>query len=117
MSQEIAVCLADELQPGQRRLAFIDGRSIVLFNIDGTIHAIDNSCPHNGASLASGQLEGCVLRCPAHGLRFDLQTGGMPGAGGLRLTTFPVRIVDGKLLVSLEGSDTTLAQEAASPAT
>ena len=102
MSRQIPVGAVDELAPGQRKLAFIDGRSIVLFNIAGTIHAIDDSCPHNGASVASGQLEGCVLRCPAHGLRFDLRTGCTPGAGGLSLTTFPVRAVDGKLVVSLE---------------
>ena len=104
MSREVSVALADELAPGQRKLAFVDGRSIVLFNVAGTIHAIDNSCPHNGASLASGQLEGCMLRCPAHGLRFDLRTGCVPGAGGLSLTTFPVRAVDGKLVVTLEDS-------------
>jgi 3-phenylpropionate/trans-cinnamate dioxygenase ferredoxin subunit len=103
MSREIPVGAVDELAPGQRKLTFVDGRSIVLFNLDGTIHAIDNSCPHNGASLASGQLEGCVLRCPAHGLRFDLRTGCMPGTGGLSLTTFPVRAVGLNLVVSLDG--------------
>lgn len=102
MSRQIVVGLADELAPGQRKLAFIDGRSIVVFNIGGTIHAIDNSCPHNGASLASGQLEGCVLRCPAHGLRFDVSTGCTPGTAGLRLTTFPVGTVDGRLVVTLD---------------
>lgn len=102
MSREIEVAKVDELAPGQRKLAFVDGRSIVLFNIAGTIHAIENSCPHNGASLANGQLDGCVLRCPAHGLRFDLRTGCMPGAGGLSLTALPVRAADGALVVSLE---------------
>jgi 3-phenylpropionate/trans-cinnamate dioxygenase ferredoxin subunit len=117
MSRQIPVGTADDLAPGQRMLAFIDGRSIVLFNIDGTLHAIDNSCPHNGASLASGQLEGCVLRCPAHGLRFDVRTGCMPGPGGLSLSTFPVSVVDGKLLVSVENADATAAHAGAVPAT
>jgi 3-phenylpropionate/trans-cinnamate dioxygenase ferredoxin subunit len=110
MSREIQVGTVDELAPGQRKLAFVDGRSIVLFNIAGKIQAIDNSCPHHGASLASGQLEGCVLQCPAHGLRFDLHTGCTPGAGGLSLTTFPVRAVDGKLVVSLEEPTASLAR-------
>ncbi|TDN57847.1 Rieske 2Fe-2S domain-containing protein [Paraburkholderia sp. BL10I2N1] len=92
----------DELAPGQRKLVFADGRSIALFNIDGTVSAIDNSCPHNGASLANGQLEGTVLHCPAHGLRFDVTTGGMPGSGGLRLRTFPVRVVANRLEVVLD---------------
>ena len=104
VSREIAVGSVDELAPGQRKLAFVDGRSIVLFNLGGTIRAIDNSCPHNGASLASGKLEGNLLRCPAHGLRFDLTTGCMPGAGGLRLTTLPVRADDGRLVVVLDES-------------
>ena len=104
MSREVAVGTVDELAPGQRKLVFVDGRSIVLFNIAGEIHAVDNSCPHNGASLASGALEGCMLRCPAHGLRFDVRTGCMPGAGGLSLTTFPVRAEGGKLVVSVADS-------------
>ena len=110
-SDQIAVGAVDDLAPGQRKLAFVDGRSIVLFNIDGAIHAIDNACPHNGAALASGRLEGCVLSCPAHGLRFDVRTGCMPGAGGLSLTTIPVRAIHGKLVVSLEVSATRPAQE------
>ena len=112
-SDQIPVGSVDELAPGQRKLAFVDGRSIVLFNIDGTIHAIDNACPHNGASLASGHLNGCVLSCPAHGLRFDLRTGCMPGAGGLSLTTFTVRVTHGKLFVSLEDAPASPAQASA----
>lgn len=107
MSRQIVMGVVGELEPGQRKLAFIEGRSLVVFNIDGTFHAIDNACPHNGASLASGQLEGCVLRCPAHGLRFDLRTGCTPAIGGLSLTTFPVETVDGNLIVSLDGPTAT----------
>jgi len=99
MSCKIAVAIgsADELAPGQRKLVFIDGRSVVVFNVDGEMYAVENACPHNGASLAGGQIEGRLLQCPAHGLRFDVGTGCMPGKGGLNLTTFPVRIVDGRL--------------------
>jgi 3-phenylpropionate/trans-cinnamate dioxygenase ferredoxin component len=102
MSRNVPVAAVDEIAPGQRKLAFVDGRCIVLFNIAGAIHAIDDSCPHGGASLASGQLDGCMLRCPAHGLRFDVRTGYMAGAGGLSVRTFPVQAVDGKLAVSIE---------------
>lgn len=102
MTRNIPVGAAGELAPGGRKLVFVDGRGIVLFSVDGTIYAIDDSCPHNGASLAGGKLEGSVLHCPAHGLRFDLRTGCTPGAPGLSLTTFPVRCVDGRLVVSPE---------------
>jgi 3-phenylpropionate/trans-cinnamate dioxygenase ferredoxin subunit len=102
MSRQIPVASVDELALGQRKLAFIDGRSIVVFNIGGTIHAIDNSCPHNGASLASGKLDGNILTCPAHGLRFDLSTGCTPGAHPLCLTTFPVQKLEGKLRIEMD---------------
>jgi len=102
MSHEVPVGSVDELPPAGRKLAFAGGRSIVLFNIEGTVHAIENSCPHNGASLASGQLDGRILRCPAHGLRFDLTTGCMPGAGGLCLTKLPVHVRDGSLVLTVD---------------
>jgi 3-phenylpropionate/trans-cinnamate dioxygenase ferredoxin subunit len=102
MSHDVSVGSVDELPPGGRKLAFAGGRCIVLFNIEHTVHAIENSCPHNGASLASGQLDGRILRCPAHGLRFDVTTGCMPGTGGLCLTKLPVRIEDGRLVLTID---------------
>ncbi|CAN0626198.1 Rieske (2Fe-2S) iron-sulfur domain-containing protein [Burkholderia multivorans] len=98
MTHTIDVCAADELPAGRRALAFSNGRSIVVFNIGGMLYGIDNSCPHQGASLASGPLDGTRLRCPAHGLTFDLATGRMPGAGGLCVKTLPVRIVGGRVV-------------------
>ncbi|MGA7815855.1 Rieske (2Fe-2S) protein [Caballeronia sp.] len=102
MSRQILVGSADEITRGQRKLVFVDCRSVVLFNIDGEFHAVENSCPHNGASLAGGQIEGRLLRCPAHGLRFDVATGCMPGKGGLRLATLPVRNVGGRLELTVD---------------
>ena len=104
MSHELPVGSVDELPPGGRKLAFAGGRSIVLFNIEGTVHAIENSCPHNGASLASGKLEGRVLQCPAHGLRFDLMTGCMPGGQGLCLTKLPIRVEGDRLLLTIDNA-------------
>ncbi|CAE6799393.1 Rieske (2Fe-2S) protein [Paraburkholderia haematera] len=102
MSCQIPAGSADELAPGQRKLVFVDGRSIVVFNIEGALCAVENSCPHNGASLAGGQLEGRMIRCPAHGLRFDVATGCMPGKGGLSLTTFPIQNIAGTLELTVD---------------
>ena len=102
MPREIPVGSVADLPPGGRKLAFVDGRSVVLFNVEGALHAIDNSCPHNGSSLASGKLEGRILQCPAHGLRFDLATGRMPGPGGLCLAKLPVQVREGQLVLTIE---------------
>jgi 3-phenylpropionate/trans-cinnamate dioxygenase ferredoxin subunit len=105
MSRQVGMGVAGEIEPGQRKRVFVDGRCVVIFNVDGEIYAIDDSCPHNGASLGNGELEGCVLRCPAHGLRFDLRTGRTPGTGGLSLTTFAVATVDSKRVLTLDEHD------------
>ncbi|WP_175731898.1 Rieske (2Fe-2S) protein [Burkholderia ambifaria] len=99
MSRRIPIAPVDELRPGQRKLVFVDGASIVVFNVDGKVFAVDNSCPHNGASLAGGQLEGLVLRCPAHGMRFDLREGLESKASGLCPKKFPVQEQDGQFVM------------------
>lgn len=79
--------------PGQRRLWRHEGLLIVLFNVGGTLYAIDDTCPHAGASLASGKLQGRMLQCPAHGLKFDLADGCMQLASGpgMALSCFAVQ--------------------------
>jgi 3-phenylpropionate/trans-cinnamate dioxygenase ferredoxin component len=94
MTQTILVAPGDLPDAGARKLKFVDGRSVVLFNVEGVIHAIDNSCPHNGASLANGRLDGHILQCPAHGLRFDLRSGCVVGAPGMCLTKLAVETTD-----------------------
>jgi nitrite reductase (NADH) small subunit len=80
-----------ELQPGERKIVELEGRSIGVFNVDGDFYAIRNTCPHQGAPLCLGQLsgtavaskpgeyewglEGRVIRCPWHGWEFDVTTG------------------------------------------
>jgi 3-phenylpropionate/trans-cinnamate dioxygenase ferredoxin component len=97
----------EALPPGQRKLAFHGDRSYVVFNLDYTLYAIENSCPHSGASLANGRLERCVLYCPAHGLGFDLTTGCMRGVAGLSLKRVAVRVQDGmvELLPDMAADD------------
>lgn len=102
MARNIIVTSASHLPAGQRKLVFANGRSIVVFNVEGRLHAVDNSCPHNGASLASGRLDGNVLQCPAHGLRFNLATGCVPGAGGLCLKTYAIHEADGHIVIQLD---------------
>lgn len=86
------VAVLAELPPGSRKLVRTDGHSLLLFNVDGAIHAMADSCPHAGAWLGSGKLDGDFLRCPAHGLAFDLRTGCARTAPGLVVRVYPVRV-------------------------
>ncbi len=51
------------------------GREVLLANVGGTFHAMSDRCSHEGALLSGGRLEGAVVTCPAHGSRFDVETG------------------------------------------
>lgn len=57
------------------RLPDAPGGSIVVLRIGARLHAIRDECPHAGASLADGTLEGTIITCPRHGSQFDVTTG------------------------------------------
>jgi 3-phenylpropionate/trans-cinnamate dioxygenase ferredoxin subunit len=86
------VANATEIEPGQRKIIELEGRSIGVFNLDGEYFALLNQCPHAGAALcehgtifgvsaAEGPDQridyqrGKSLRCPWHQWEFDIRTG------------------------------------------
>jgi 3-phenylpropionate/trans-cinnamate dioxygenase ferredoxin subunit len=102
MTHFVRVITTAEIPADRGRLVFAEGKTIVLFKLDGAIHAVDDSCPHAGSSLAAGKLEGAFVQCRGHGLRFDVRTGQMPGAAGFCAKTYPVQVVDGEVAVGIE---------------
>lgn len=48
---------------------------LAVFRVQGALCAIEDRCPHAGAVLSSGPLEGEILTCPGHGSQFDVTTG------------------------------------------
>jgi nitrite reductase/ring-hydroxylating ferredoxin subunit len=86
-------------QAGGRSLFEFDGKSLALFNVDGGLYAIDDSCPHQGASLCGGRLEGRAIQCCAHGLRFDLASGYLLNSTKLKVANYPVEVVDGQAFI------------------
>lgn len=65
----------DDCPPGTGTEVVAGDRVIALFNVDGTFHALDGVCPHQGGPLGEGVLAGCVVSCPWHGWQFDVRTG------------------------------------------
>lgn len=90
---------ASDLAPGLGRAYEVDGETIAVFRTpDGALHAINDTCPHAGASLAEGDLEDGCVTCPLHAWRFELATGECPDFAA-SVKTFPVKEEGGRLLL------------------
>ena len=80
----------DDLWEGDMTAVSVDGESVLLVNVDGTVRAYSNVCPHQASALDQGDLDGETLTCATHLWEFNALTGlrhqpGRRGAEELRL--------------------------------
>lgn len=93
MPQLHPVTTLSTFPPGSKRAFKVGDRRIALFNVEGKLHAMDDVCPHAGASLAAGPLRGNCITCPLHAIKFDVTTGAPVGLQGIDpLQCFPVSV-------------------------
>lgn len=71
----VKVATVQEVPPGKSKQAKVGGKTLAIFNVNGTFHAIDDTCPHRGAPLWEGEIEGQYVTCPWHAATFDVTTG------------------------------------------
>jgi 3-phenylpropionate/trans-cinnamate dioxygenase ferredoxin subunit len=71
----VTVCKADFLEPGELMYVEVDDEPVCLINLDGELHAINDTCTHEEASLSDGTIDGDLIECPLHGGAFDIRTG------------------------------------------
>ncbi|AJA16103.1 MULTISPECIES: Rieske (2Fe-2S) protein [Pseudomonas] len=102
MSLRIALNPSQLPERNGRVLLACEGRSVALFNVAGALYAIDDSCPHQGASLCGGRLEGRVIQCCAHGLRFDLASGYLVNSKALKVASYPVQQEGDAVFITLD---------------
>jgi nitrite reductase (NADH) small subunit len=101
MAQWTKVAAVDDCPPGTGLELVAGDRVVALFNVEGTFHALDGVCPHQGGPLAEGEVTGCVVTCPWHGWQFDVRTGQHQFSATIRQPTLPVRVEDDAVLVDL----------------
>ncbi len=85
MGKIIAGKISD-ITPGKMIKVSINGKDVLVANIDGKYCATDDTCTHSGSSLSEGKLDGCTITCGWHGAQFDCKTG--------KLAKFPAKIRD-----------------------
>ncbi len=116
------VAEASEIEPGERRMVTVAGRSIGVFNVGGEFFALRNRCPHQGGRLCEGVLWGVlrsdrpgdfdhspsreILACPWHGWEFSVRTGeSWCAPERLRVRRYDVETVAGEEIAASDGSD------------
>ena len=124
------VAKASDLQDGDRLLADVGGRQVVVFRQNGEFYALANSCPHRGADLSKGRFQAQLtcdkmgeiefhtndkyVACPWHGWEFDITTGqSYFDPKGTRVRPYPVTVEDGgKIKVELESGALAVTEKA-----
>jgi len=79
-----------------------NGADIVLLRAGGSWRAFEGRCPHQGALLGEGELDGVALVCRNHRWRFSVDSGQREG-GPECLASCPLAERDGSLFVDITG--------------
>jgi len=86
MMGKIVACKTADIPPGKMIKVSIDGRDILVANINNEYFATDDSCTHSGSSLSEGKLNENTITCGWHAAEFDCKSG--------KLLKFPAKIRD-----------------------
>lgn len=78
------------LDEGYRQVFQLQGRSLLLIVVEGRTLLLENRCPHQGAALDKASITAGVLRCPRHGIEFDLASGRALSAPCANLVYLPM---------------------------
>ncbi len=95
------MCKATELANGQVRSVRILAQTVIVVRLDGQIYGLEGNCKHMKASLASGEIDGSVIKCTMHGWRYDLLTGQCLNESWAKLKTYDTFEADGFVWVDV----------------
>ncbi|HMA33284.1 MAG TPA: non-heme iron oxygenase ferredoxin subunit [Chloroflexia bacterium] len=101
MPEWVRVAPLADIPPGEKLAVAVAGEEIAIFNLDGTLYAIGDTCTHAQASLAEGEFYDTIVECPLHGSAFEVTSGqalGLPALGNVG--KYAVKAEDGYIYVN-----------------
>jgi nitrite reductase (NADH) small subunit len=101
MSEFQTVCHVHEVKEGEGKTVTLGNKWIALFRVEGHYYAIDDICPHMGASLSGGYLENDIVTCPWHAWRFRITDGTWADNPRIKIGCYPVRVVGDEVQIQL----------------
>jgi nitrite reductase (NADH) small subunit/3-phenylpropionate/trans-cinnamate dioxygenase ferredoxin subunit len=103
VAERIVVGKLSEIPVGGNRVITVGKKDIAVFNVGGELFAIDDMCPHMGASLSGGHVEDGCVTCPWHYWRFRLTDGTWADSPRLKIGSYPVHIVGDEVHLEIPG--------------
>ena len=100
MTQFKTVARVGAIPAGEGRAYEYNGRMVAVFFVDGEYRAMDDFCPHMGASLATGHVEDKTVMCPWHAWCFQMSSGEWIENPKIKVDTFQVRVVGDEIQVA-----------------
>ena len=95
----VTVAKVGEIPEGQGMAYPVSGRMVAVFCEHGNYFAIDDFCPHMGASLAGGYVEKGLVSCPWHAWRFCIQDGRWMDNPRIKIDAFETRVLGDEVQV------------------
>ena len=92
----------DALWIGEMVGVEVDGRRVLVVNVDGDICAYEDRCLHKSLPLSQGKLVGTRLLCRAHEWQYDARTGQGINPAGVALRRYEVQFDEGEILVKVD---------------
>lgn len=105
MSDFEIVGKVSDFEDGQGRAVPIEGRMVAVFRKGDEWFAIDDLCPHMGASLAEGHVEDHTVTCPWHAWRFCIKNGTWEDNPRVKVDCFEVIVEGDDVLVREKESE------------
>ncbi|MBA3971838.1 MAG: Rieske 2Fe-2S domain-containing protein [Bacteroidetes bacterium] len=104
-----AAAVHNRVKVGHVTTIDVSGKKICLAHTTEGLFAVNDKCPHNGASLGNGfcTAEGSVV-CPLHRYHFDLKTGRAKSGLGDFVQPYPIEIREDGVFVGFEKTVFTL---------
>lgn len=96
------VCPAEDFGDGARKLVYLNGQQVALFNVGGAFYAISNRCSHARGPLSEGRVDAvdCTVTCPWHYAKYDLASGKVvDGVASAPVPSYQTVVRDGIIYV------------------
>jgi nitrite reductase (NADH) small subunit/3-phenylpropionate/trans-cinnamate dioxygenase ferredoxin subunit len=104
MSDFHTVCRVDDVIEGEGKTVVLGNKLIAVFRFQDQFFAIDDVCPHMGASLSGGYLGEGIVTCPWHAWRFRLADGAWADNPRIKIGCYAVRVEENHIQVQLAGA-------------